>query len=352
MCVCVCLTYIFVLFRSIRNDRATSADIASYYQHYVSTMGLSNNFVHDTTVTSVQRISLCPGHSGWQIQGTQRLDTGDETPFMVQAENIVLATGTSDAPARLGVEGESLNFVCHSFSEFEAAISSGRLSRSSEPVLVVGAGLTAADAVLCTHHLNVPVYHTFRRGVSDPALIFNQLPRLLYPEYHKVHQMMSQQQHQPRHSVPNLLSQHVASPDNDQNHVSCSYPGYLSFPKHRVVSFKPSGKCVLEAEDGHHEVLQVSLALVLIGSQPSLSFLPDEGRQLGLEPGHPISCRRNPIKVEPYTYESVQEVGLYALGPLVGENFVRFLKGGALGTACHLMQKKEVRGVQKAITAL
>ncbi|KAB5583903.1 hypothetical protein PHYPO_G00101170 [Pangasianodon hypophthalmus] len=327
--------------RSVRNDRATPADIASYYQHYVNKMGLSNNFAHGTTVTSVQRVPLGPGHSVWHIQGTQRLDSGDEMPFSVQAENVVLATGTNDAPARLGVEGESLPFVCHSFGEFEMVISSGRLCKSSEPVLVVGAGLTAADAVLCTHHLNVPVYHAFRRGVLDPALIFNQLPRVLYPEYHKVHQMMSQQQYQPSHSVPSLLSQQVASPDNDYTQSSCSYPGYMSFPKHRVVSFKPNGKCVLEVEGGQHVVLQVSLALVLIGSQPSLSFLPEEGRQLGLEPGQPISCRRNPIKVEPYTYESVQEAGLYALGPLVGENFVRFLKGGALGTACHLMQKRK-----------
>ncbi|XP_017336581.1 oxidative stress induced growth inhibitor 1 [Ictalurus punctatus] len=326
--------------RNVRNDRATSADIASYYQHYVNTMGLSNNFARGTTVTSMRRVSLRPGLSGWHIQGTQRLDNGDEMPFLVQAENVVLATGTSDAPAHLGVEGESLPFVCHSFGELEKVISNRGLCRSSEPVLVVGAGLTAADAILCTHHLNVPVYHAFRRGVLDPALIFNQLPRLLYPEYHKVHQMMSQQQYQPSHSVLNLPSQHVSSPDKDHTHSSCSYPGYLSFPKHRVVSFNHNGKCVLEAESGHQVVLQVSLALVLIGSQPNLSFLPEEGRQLGLEPGQPISCRRNPIKVEPYTYESVREEGLYALGPLVGENFVRFLKGGALGAACNLLQKR------------
>lgn len=307
-------------------------------------MGLSNSFANGTTVTSMQRVSLRPGYSIWHIQGTQRLDNGDEVPFLVQAENVVLATGTSDSPSHLGVEGESLPFVCHSFGEFETVLSSGHLCRSSEPVLVVGAGLTAADAVLCAHHLNVPVYHAFRRGVLDPALIFNQLPRLLYPEYHKVHQMMSQQQHQPNQSVSNLLSQHASSQDNDHTPSSCSYPGYLSFPKHRVLSFKPNGKCVLEAEDGHHVVLQVSLALVLIGSQPNLSFLPEERRQLGLEPGQPISCRRNPIKVEPYTYESVHEEGLYALGPLVGENFVRFLKGGALGAACHLLQKRRKAG--------
>lgn len=102
------------------------------------------------------------------------------------AHNVVLATGTHDIPARLGVEGESLPFVHHSFWELEAAICRGELSHMSDPVLVVGAGLTAADAVLATHHLNTPVYHVFRRSVTDPELIFNQLPKLLYPEYHKV----------------------------------------------------------------------------------------------------------------------------------------------------------------------
>ena len=110
----------------------------------------------------------------------------EEVPFSLLAHNVVLATGTHDIPARLGVEGESLPFVCHSFWELEAAICRGELDQSSDPVLVVGAGLTAADAVLAAHHLNTPVYHVFRRSVTDPGLIFNQLPKLLYPEYHKV----------------------------------------------------------------------------------------------------------------------------------------------------------------------
>lgn len=109
-----------------------------------------------------------------------------EMPFSILAHNVVLATGTHDIPARLGVEGESLPFVYHSFWELEAAISRGELDQASDPVLVVGAGLTAADAVLAAHHLNTPVCHVFRRSVTDPGLIFNQLPKLLYPEYHKV----------------------------------------------------------------------------------------------------------------------------------------------------------------------
>ncbi|XP_071349797.1 oxidative stress induced growth inhibitor 1 [Trachinotus anak] len=348
--------------RNVRNDRATPAEIASYYQHYVSQMSLEQSFACGTTVTSVTRqpSNQEGSPSYWRVTGLQRREgeelgdgssVSEEVPFSLLAHNVVLATGTHDIPARLGVEGESLPFVCHSFWELEAAISRGELDQSSDPVLVVGAGLTAADAVLAAHHLNTPVYHAFRRSVTDPGLIFNQLPKLLYPEYHKVHQMMTQQQHQPSpppqdhaqnlhlHSTPSSPSSFSPSPS--------SYTGYLSFPRHRVVEFRPDRKCVLESDSGQRTVVQVSKALVLIGAHPNLSFLDDNGRPLSINPKEPITCRRNPIDVDPFTNNVVAAdgPGMYAMGPLVGENFVRFLKGGALAIASDLAKRqREGRG--------
>lgn len=342
-------------FRNVRNDRATPAEIASYYQHYVTQMGLEQNFGCGS-VTSVQRVHLQnEGRSVWEIQGVQKRPPVEESveeeredvelPFSVYAENVVLATGTHDIPARLGVEGEGLPFVSHSFWELEAAISAGKLNDMSDPVLVVGAGLTAADAVLATHHLSIPVYHAFRRSVADPGLIFNQLPKLLYPEYHKVHQMMTQQQHQPGDVLSSLERTPLTSlVETSPNSYCCSYPGYISLPKHRVLAIRPDRKCVLEGEGGRQTILQVSMVLVLIGAHPNLSFLPEEGRPLGLNPQEPITCRRNPLDVDPFTHESVQEPGLYAMGPLVGENFVRFLKGGALAIASDMARKQREKG--------
>ncbi|XP_040890252.1 oxidative stress induced growth inhibitor 1 [Toxotes jaculatrix] len=350
--------------RNVRNDRATPAEIASYYQHYVSQMSLERNFACGTKVTSV---TMQPGNQEgsppcWRVMGLQRREgeeLGDgssvteEVPFSVLAHNVVLATGTHDIPARLGVEGESLPFVCHSFWELEAAISRGELDQSSDPVLVVGAGLTAADAVLATHHLNTPVYHAFRRSVTDPGLIFNQLPKLLYPEYHKVHQMMTQQQHQSsppaqdRTQDPHHHTTPLSSSSFSPSSSSPPYPGYLSFPCHRVVEFRPDRKCVLESDSGQRTVVQVSKALVLIGAHPNLSFLGDNGRTFGINSEEPITCRRNPIEVDPFTNKVVAAdgPGMYAMGPLVGENFVRFLKGGALAIASNLAKRqREGRG--------
>ncbi|KAM6979621.1 oxidative stress induced growth inhibitor 1 [Aplochiton taeniatus] len=349
--------------RNVRNDRATPAEIASYYQHYVSRMALEENFACGTTVTSVQRqLGQDGAPPSWRVTGLQRREgnvvegalVSEEVPFTVCAHNVVLATGTHDIPARLSVEGEDLAYVAHSFWELEAAIARGELDQSSDPVLVVGAGLTAADAVLAAHHITTPVYHAFRRSVTDPGLIFNQLPKLLYPEYHKVHQMMTQQQHLPSPGrapgqggdAPSSAPSSTSPPPPLSSGVG-SYQGYLSFPRHRVVAFKPDRKCVLETEAGQRTVIQVSKALVLIGAHPNLSFLPNNGRHLGLIPDQPISCRRNPLDVDPFTYECVTASGLYAMGPLVGENFVRFLKGGALAIASDVAKRQRDKEEEK-----
>lgn len=158
----------------------------------------------------------------------------------------------------------------------------------------------------------------------------------------QVHQMMTQQQHRPAPQMPEPVQSLGSSPSSSSRPPSSSYPGYLSFPCHRVAAFRPDRKCVLESDSGHQTVVQVSKALVLIGAHPNLSFLQDNGRSLGINPEEPISCRRNPIDVDPFTNRvlAADGPGLYAMGPLVGENFVRFLKGGALAIAGDLSKRQ------------
>ena len=76
-------------------------------------------------------------------------------------------------------------------------------------------------------------------------------------------------------------------------------------------------------------VVKVSHVVVLVGSSPDLDFLDDEsgrrGLELGILSGQPIS-RNNPIDIDLFTHESILQQGLYDMGPLVGDNFVRFLQ--------------------------
>lgn len=168
---------------------------------------------------------------------------------------------------------------------------------------------------------------------------------------------MTQQQYQPErahhlhgHSSP---SPH---PSGVSSSTLASYEGYLSFPQCKVVRFCPDRKCVLELDSGQLVVLLISRALVLIGSLPNLGFLPDNGRPLGLNPNEAITCRRNPIDVDPFTNGvlAAEGPGMYAMGPLAGENFVRFLKGGALAIASDLNRKRrgDSRGHQACLLGL
>lgn len=165
----------------------------------------------------------------------------------------------------------------------------------------------------------------------------------------QVHQMMTQQQHQPTPSAPQSQAQNRPRPSSSSS-SSSSYPGYLSFPRCRVTAFRPDNKCVLELDSGQRTVVQISKALVLIGAHPNLSFLDDNGRPLSIYPDETVTCRRNPIDVDPFTNSVVAAPGpgLYAMGPLVGENFVRFLKGGALAIASDLAKKQREEGQRES----
>uniref|UniRef100_A0A667YPR1 Oxidative stress induced growth inhibitor family member 2 n=1 Tax=Myripristis murdjan TaxID=586833 RepID=A0A667YPR1_9TELE len=330
-----------------RSDRATPEEISSYYRNYVKLMGLQKNFADNTYVTSIQK--LYRGHEGeglenghndqgdggvgeegnvvkcedsggggalWEVRGYQQVQNDTHVPFSLFAENVVLATGASDAPARLGVEGEDLPFVFHSISDLGLAVSRQKLDPNSDPVLIVGAGLSAADAVLCACNSNISVLHVFRKNLDDPDLIFKQLPKTLYPEYHKVYNMMF--------SIASSVCAKI-------------------FPEHCVVSFQSDMKCLLQGNNSL-KAFKISMALVLIGTNPNLFFLKDQGQYLGLDPEKPISCKQNPIDIHPYTFECTKEPGLFAMGPLVGDNFVRFLKGGALGIASCLLKRLKKKG--------
>lgn len=282
----------------------------------------------------------------WEVRGYQQLQDDTHIPFTLFAENVVLATGASDLPARLGVEGEDFPYVFHSVHDLGRAVNQlESLGPASDPVLVVGAGLTAADAVLCAYSNGIPVLHAFRKQTDDPSLIFKQLPKTLYPEYHRVYHMMCSQTYQ---TCPIANHGAKAAVHNASTEL---YPDYTSFPEHCVHSFQPDMHCILRGSNGVLRAFKVSMVLVLIGTYPSLSFLKGHGQYLGLDPSRPISCKHNPVDVNPYTFECSAEPGLFAMGPLVGDNFVRFLKGGALGiTSCLIKRLNQIKKKGKMIT--
>ena len=103
------------------------------------------------------------------------------------------------------------------------------------------------------------------------------------------------------------------------------------------------------------ETIKVSYVLALVGARPNLDFLDVDSQEelqinstdIGIIKESAVS-KNNPVDINIYTFESVLHNGLYAMGPLVGDNFVRFLQGGALAITSDILKKRKGRDDKKA----
>lgn len=294
---------------------------------------ISNSY-NKPSISNSYRKSLCPVQDCsedeilYEVTGVTFSETDKVgTPFKYLSKNIVLATGMTDEPNELGVPGENLGFVLHSLHHLEEAVRNKLITPNSDPVLVVGAGLSAADAIINIQGHNIPVVHAFRRSVDDRTLIFNKLPVAIYPEYHAVHKMMAA-------GVTGTSRMVHGQP------VDAEYAGYRAFPETTLAEITQNRRVRLTGPNTN-QMIQVSYVVVLIGASPDLSFLEESGENLGRLSG-PID-RNNPIDIDVFTHESIKVPGLYAMGPLTGDNFVRFLQGGALAITSDMYHKKRMK---------
>ena len=324
-------------------SRVSVGMVAAYYRDYVRRKGLQQYFRCGTVVTSVRRISAANGvkednRYGWVVEG---FDKNTGKLFRYRCKRAVLATGTTDLSNRLGIPGEESRpqWITHDLNYLESRLDrlvdqqhGEELAERMEPVLVIGAGLSAADAIMAARFRGIPVLHAFRDTSSEKQHHtkfdrLQELPNSMYPEYHKVYEMMA---------------------DGGTN-----YPLYRALPGYTLVGFddEPNKNsridalgsekrvATLSSPDGRLHAFRVSIVAVLIGYKPDLSYLEASGFGLGRYPDKPIDGKSNPIEVDDFTYEvaNAPATDLYALGPLVGDNFVRYILGGAFGILVHIL---------------
>lgn len=377
---------------SEQGNRVKVGDVSAYYLDYIRNNDLAGNFYSYTKVTSVKKVNpcteivdsetgeeeICPKcetlhsqKSHWEVRSTSyRYCAGgrvEEEEHVTKAKYVVLATGSHDDPRKLQAEGEDeFPYVMHSFSELEDAISDGSLLPNNKckrkksrilqnapqsmrkisenvadievvageggqlsggktirrkssthlceqqlPLMVVGAGLTAADAITIARSEGIPVIHVFRCKCNNSSLIFHKLPPALFPEYHQVFSMMTGQ----------------ADPESG-GCLQC----YTAFQGYEVSSFREGGEVIIkDRETKMEKSIKCGGVLVCAGARPILDFLENEGRHLGGKGGKMIDAASNPVEIDAISYECTKEPNLFAMGPLVGDNFVRYLRGGALG---------------------
>ncbi len=149
-------------------------------------------------------------------------------------------------------------------------------------------------------------------------MIFKMLPKALYPEYQNVYSLMRQ---------------------------DTSHPCYTPLSEHVLVEILPSVKAAVfeDRRTGSRVCFKLSLLVVLIGSSPDLDFMePELRRKLAVVKDDYVPIgRNNPVDIDLFTNEVVDAPGVYAMGPLVGDNFVRFLLGGALAITRDVIRKEK-----------
>ena len=317
-------------------ERATASDVRDYYQFYVKKKNLEKYLLNCATVTNIRKIVSLFSHSNltnnelWEVSGVventnNSCNNNNEKKyeFRFLCKHLILAVGSAGFYNELHVKGENYNFILHTIHDLEEKIKTNLLYLRKHPLVVVGAGLSAADCILLAFKHRIKVIHVIRRSVNDKNIVYQKLPKILYPEYHRIYDKM-------------IESKKSQLNDN-----------YVLFDEHCISCFNANHTCIIEPKvfnrvekEGAKEI-KFSFACLLLGQKVNLGFIePNICNKLAYNVNKPIDTKENPINANPYTYESNNFKNLYAMGPLVGDNFVRFGISGALGITSHLVKEK------------
>lgn len=313
-------------------SRVARRFVAAYYRHYEGKLIASEDRVDRRyPEVVVERVARLP-EGGYHLLITDANPPVGGAPSREEklADAVVLAVGTYDSPRRLGVPGEDR--AVHRAPRWTTA------STGASATLVVGAGLSAADAIVAALGTGRKVYHVFR---GDPrhtkiAAKFGS-PSPMYREYYDLVRLM------------------LGDADSAQ---------YTPFAASKLAMIRPnlddpeSHDCVIESEhegSSKSEVLKVADVVVLVGASASLSFADDGTGATSDEPlefeslmsasagrgktTHPVYA-----DVDPTTMEVRGRPGSFAVGPLRGDNFIRFLAGDAWAVASTLLRRVERAG--------
>jgi hypothetical protein len=299
--------------------RAKVNEVLNYYHEYVRVKKLEKYLMNNAIVTNVQRRQT---DNLWEINGFIECvkKRSKKIEFNFVCKYLIIASGIFDVPNELKVFGENYPFVLKTTRDFEIKLKRDLTAFRYNPLLVIGCGLSAIECILLAQKYKIQIIHVIRRSVYDTNLIFSNLSKQSYPEYNLVYDLML------------------------KSKVSSMVTGdYVLYDEHIIDSFESDNTCFIKSiKNSNLTKLKISYACTLIGTSSSLSYLsPSIRKQLSINPTKLINPRNNPVYVDPYTLETVNFKNLFAMGPLVGDNFVRFGIGGALAITKSIWNDKQ-----------
>jgi hypothetical protein len=176
--------------------------------------------------------------------------------------------------------------------------------------------------ILTNNHMQ----HKFGKNLTNSSSLNRHLH--LHKHYHQNHSRQL-----------NELDEHIETATTSLTTTTTTTPQFIIPPNNS------SAKQQLNLDDIE---LKISYACILIGFSADLEFLPAHMvNSLAENPARNLDLKENPISVNSFTHESSVFSHLFAMGPLIGDNFVRFGTGGALAIASAVWNYKRADQLEK-----
>eukprot|EP00439_Symbiodinium_sp_Y106_P083167 s109_g23.t1 len=225
--------------------------VAEYYVAYARRLP-SSSFINGTVT------HMAPEGESWKLQISASPEEADSCApkLEIKANAVVLAMGMADLPETLGIPGEDLPWVTH-----RPPIHSPVLMEKIGHLLVVGAGLSAADAIL----------HTLRRGKVRVTHVFRGKALST-----KVGKMFGTYTGNGMYEDEEWLVQLMTGAVQDER--------YTPLAESELLDIQDDGSCRVRGPTQELlSVSNVSVVALLLGSGPRLSWLPASLRRAALE---------------------------------------------------------------------
>ncbi|KAI5635304.1 oxidative stress-induced growth inhibitor 1 [Phthorimaea operculella] len=373
-----------------RSGGLTARATAAYCRRYVTTCKLQRYFRSGVIVTRVSLLPpsgapcqrSCPLNAAFCVYGYHK---SEGRPFRYLCRRVVLACGVGDRPNTLAPE--VARHALHSLANIERAVTVLSTHKSSSPpaVLVVGSGVSAADAVCLCARGGLLVHHAYRARGSAIAAYSPHT----YPHYKQVYEMMcagksGNYPHYnalPEHVITNFSldcietkctkcadeTKHAAKRKIEENQRQCFLKNHWHYLKSVVASCKSrylnyseingnDTKCVVtdcekqktcSCQENYKDCKCETIPYPELENKIKCTCQQNpysSGIGFGLDPNKPVDGKSNPIAIDKRTHELLNAPkGIYALGPITADNFIRFIPGGALAivSSIHRENKTE-----------
>jgi hypothetical protein len=296
-------------------ERPSREFVAEYYAQYPSAAGISDSIHMNTQVDSIIR-----EENGFRLQ-----------PMNITCKRLVLGTGIFD------------HFISPPLSSPLSLLS--QYNSPCLPLLVVGSGYSAADAIISAP--NRKVIHVFKWDPNNRPSPLKGCHHQAYPEYASVYRQMKKAAARLDGQSKPVVSPPVRRPSNayfGKRDWDCMYQG---LPNSSVEAVKNQGSHAIiriRQEDGTSVEYTIGGLKYLIGRRGSLSYLDPQLRaEVFQTPGSGKISFPELSNVSGRTLRSKAEIdteiapSVFIIGSLTGDSLVRHSFGSSVHAASRLV---------------